>query len=159
MAYNVADYQVAGIPGDTGVGPSTFFEIDARVEGDGVPTMDEARLAVQALLAERFKLRVRRESREMPIYVLIATDDGPKLTPCSDPKTPSSYTPGRITSCNPPIPMARILQFLSMKQVDRLLTRQDWEHPHSSSAGCRRLRSHCQTRRLYCSPRFRNNWD
>jgi bla regulator protein blaR1 len=113
VAFDVADYQVSGIPADKGVGPSNFFEINVRVEHAGVPTMDETRLVVRTLLAERFKLRVRRESSDRPIYVLMATEDGPKLTPCSDPKARSAYTPGRITSCDPPIPMARLLQFFS----------------------------------------------
>ena len=112
-AYDVADYQVAGIPVDKGVGPTNFFEVDARLDGGGVPTLDDTRLVIQALLADRFKLRVHREFQERPIYVLMVTKDGPKSIPCSDPKAPSVYAPGRIRSCNPPIPMPRLLQFFS----------------------------------------------
>lgn len=112
VAYDVADYQVGPLP-DARLGPSNFFEVDARLAGSAVPTMDETRAVVRTVLAERFKLRVRREPQERPIYVLMPTKDGPRLTPCADPKAPSGYTPGRITSCNPPIPMARLVQFLS----------------------------------------------
>jgi uncharacterized protein (TIGR03435 family) len=113
VAYNLADYQLEGIPPDSGVGPANFFEIDVRVAGSDVPTIDEARAVVRDLLAERFRLRVRRESQERPIYLLTIAKDGPRLKPCSDPKAPSGYAPGRISSCNPPIPMPRLLQFLS----------------------------------------------
>lgn len=113
VAYNLADYQVAGIPRDGGVGPADFFEVDARLVGKDVPTVDDARAIVGRLLAERFRLRVRRESQDRSIYVLTVAKDGPRLRPCSDPKAPSGYAPGRIISCNPPIPMPRLLQFLS----------------------------------------------
>ena len=36
---------------------------------------------LQALLAERFKLKVHHEMREMPIYSLVTTKNGPKLQP------------------------------------------------------------------------------
>jgi uncharacterized protein (TIGR03435 family) len=67
----------------------------------------------RGLLAERFRLRAHRESREMPIYMLVATSNGPRLTSCSNPKAGSGYAPGRIVSCDPPLPMPRLLQFLS----------------------------------------------
>ena len=129
IGYEVADYQVAGIPLATGVGPSNFFETDVRLEGGAVPTVDQTRLIVQAVLAERFKLHIHRESQERPIYVLAPTGNGPRLTPCSDPRAPSGYTPGRITSCNPPIPMARLLQFLSSETGRPVLDRTGLKDP------------------------------
>jgi uncharacterized protein (TIGR03435 family) len=36
-----------------------------------------------ALLADRFKVSVHTESREMPIYALVAAKDGPRLTEAS----------------------------------------------------------------------------
>ena len=70
-------------------------------------------MVLRGLLAERFKLRAHPESREMPIYALVTTTNGPRLTPCSDPKASSRYAPGRILGCDPPVPMPRLLQFLS----------------------------------------------
>src|SRR5688572_259085 len=113
VAYDLSDYQVVGIPPETGVGSLNFFEVEVRLAGGDVPSMEETRVVLRGLLAERFKLRAHPESREMPIYVLAATTDGPRLTPCSDPKAQSVYAPGRITSCNTPLTMPRILQFLS----------------------------------------------
>src|SRR5215207_7304693 len=40
IAYNVAEYQVAGIPVDDGVGQANFFEVDVRLQGGGVPTIE-----------------------------------------------------------------------------------------------------------------------
>ncbi len=64
--------------------------------------LDRERLMLQALLAERFKLVIHREIKEMPVYKLVVAKGGPKLqkadieekdcpdrsaTPPPDPKT------------------------------------------------------------------------
>jgi bla regulator protein blaR1 len=48
---------------------------------------------LQKLLAERFNLRLNHESREMPVYNLVVSDSGSKLTP-----TPSSPPPPETPS-------------------------------------------------------------
>jgi uncharacterized protein (TIGR03435 family) len=53
------------------------FDITATYSGAKSPTLDEARLMVQRVLAERFALHAHRETRDMPIYRLVkARDDG-----------------------------------------------------------------------------------
>lgn len=66
---------------------------------------DRMRLMVQALLADRFKLAIHRESKEMPVYELVVGKGGPKLQPAdiqekdcpetstTQPATPSATTP------------------------------------------------------------------
>jgi uncharacterized protein (TIGR03435 family) len=60
---------------------STFYDIDAKFD----PTLykdltDNQRSAmIQALLADRFKLAVHRETRVLPIYTLVVAKGGPKL--------------------------------------------------------------------------------
>ncbi len=44
------------------------FDISAR--SDGRPTKDQMRLMMQALLADRFKLTVHRETRQAPVFAL-----------------------------------------------------------------------------------------
>jgi uncharacterized protein (TIGR03435 family) len=59
------------------------FDIEAKSEGN--PTMEQLRLMVRSLLADRFKLRVHTETKELPAYALvIARNDGrlgPQLRP------------------------------------------------------------------------------
>jgi len=40
---------------------------------------ERMRLMLQALLADRFKLKIRRETKEMPVYALVVAKGGPKL--------------------------------------------------------------------------------
>jgi uncharacterized protein (TIGR03435 family) len=54
-----------------------WYDFEATVEGS--PSDDELRLMFQALLEERFKLKVHRETREMPMYELVVAKNGPKL--------------------------------------------------------------------------------
>jgi len=39
---------------------------------------------LQAILEDRFKLRIRRQTREIPVYVLTVAADGPKLQPFTE---------------------------------------------------------------------------
>jgi uncharacterized protein (TIGR03435 family) len=67
---------------------SAFYEINAIAEGNpSVKTMRGQML--QALLEDRFQLKIHRETREGPVYTLNAARGGPKL---------HSFTEG---SCKP----------------------------------------------------------
>lgn len=50
-------------------------------------------LMAQSMLADRFKLKVHFEQREMPIYELAAAKGGPKLTPAKEPPPESDAPP------------------------------------------------------------------
>jgi bla regulator protein BlaR1 len=113
VAYDVGEYQVTGIPEKQGVGATNFFEVEALVENVTAPGMEAIRLMLRTLLAERFRLQVRRQPVEMPVFVVSPAEGGLKTTACADPKATSSYVPGRIVSCAPPLSMARFAQFLS----------------------------------------------
>jgi uncharacterized protein (TIGR03435 family) len=59
---------------------SDSFDIEARAAG--TPTKDEMRLMVRSLLADRFKLVIRAETREVPIFALVLLkpeQPGPRL--------------------------------------------------------------------------------
>src|SRR6059036_511153 len=70
---------------------SDRFNIVAKIpEGaskDDVPVM------LQNLLIERFKLTVRREKKEIPVYALVAGKNGPKLEKADD-DAPGAGVPG-----------------------------------------------------------------
>lgn len=71
-AYDVRSFQILDVPGWAG---SDRFEVSAKAE-EAVPQA-QMRLMVQRLLADRFGLRVRRETREMDTYELVtARRDG-----------------------------------------------------------------------------------
>jgi len=59
---------------------SERYQITAKAEG--TPGQDMMRgPMLQALLEDRFKVKVRRESREVPAYALTVAKNGPKLQP------------------------------------------------------------------------------
>ena len=58
------------------------YDIQAR--GSGNPNKDQFRLMVQALLADRFKLAVHYETRQVPVFALVLDKPGklgPKIQP------------------------------------------------------------------------------
>jgi uncharacterized protein (TIGR03435 family) len=82
-AYRLQNNQVEG--GANWV-DSERFDIEAKAEGNASQT--QVLLMLQALLAERFKLRMRNETRQLPIYALVmARSDGKigsRLRPSSE---------------------------------------------------------------------------
>jgi bla regulator protein blaR1 len=64
---------------------SEDYAIDAQADGN--PTKDQMRLMMQSLLADRFKLTVHFESKEVPVFALTLVKPGklgPKLLPHSE---------------------------------------------------------------------------
>lgn len=61
------------------------FDIQARAQGN--PTKNQMRLMMQALLADRFKLAIHTESRQLPVFALVLVKSGklgPQLRPHLD---------------------------------------------------------------------------
>ena len=77
-AYNLKNYQLAWASPDTNIG-ETFFDIEAKAEGDAAPKTDEFRQMLQSLLADRFKLKVHHEMRELSVFALVVGKSGPKF--------------------------------------------------------------------------------
>src|SRR4051794_38092776 len=73
IAYDVKSFQISG--------PSTLdterFVITATMPSN--TTKEQFQVMLQNLLAERFKLTLHRESRELPMYSLTVAKNGPKL--------------------------------------------------------------------------------
>jgi uncharacterized protein (TIGR03435 family) len=80
-AFNVRHYQVSFT--GSNVGPdedeNINYDISAVADGSDSPTKDQFRQMLQALLADRFKLKFHRETREMPVYALVVGKNGPKF--------------------------------------------------------------------------------
>ena len=90
-AYDVKNFQI--------VGPSWLdserFEITATMPPE--TTKEQFRLMLQNLLAERFKMAIHRETKELPTYALTVAKGGPKMTE-------SKETPPPADEGNPPPP-------------------------------------------------------
>src|SRR5688572_9860 len=70
--YQLRRFEVEGIPRAM---ENTRFDVDAVPQG--TPGVAEQRQMLQRLLAERFKLALHQETRELPIYTLVkARADG-----------------------------------------------------------------------------------
>jgi uncharacterized protein (TIGR03435 family) len=96
-AWSLKNYQVLGAPRWIF---QDRFEVQATT---GHPaSADEERLMVQRLLAERFGMKVHRESREIPVYVLVVGKNGPKLETAKTPAEPGhrgiNINPGVMTA-------------------------------------------------------------
>ncbi|MGD0444647.1 MAG: TIGR03435 family protein [Edaphobacter sp.] len=85
-AYNLKmEDQISGV---TGPVSNARFDIEAKIDEDTVAALkklsnDESntqrRLLMQGMLADRFKLKVHHETKEMPIYSLVIAKGGFKL--------------------------------------------------------------------------------
>jgi uncharacterized protein (TIGR03435 family) len=88
-AYGVQSYQITG--------PSWLeserFDVVAKIPAG--TTEEQFRLMLQNLLAERFKLAIHQETKELPTYALVVAKGGPKLKESAkeDPNAPAAAPP------------------------------------------------------------------
>jgi uncharacterized protein (TIGR03435 family) len=108
----IDDSQVLGGPAWIDSDP---YDIDARVES---PTdREHMLLMLQALLADRFLLKLHRETKVIQRYVLVVSKNGPNIGPHFHPaETASPTAPGRSPTAKDGLKgytMARLAFFLS----------------------------------------------
>ena len=79
-AYNVPVKRLSGIPNTMG---ENIYDIEAT---GTIPAgllvragEDQIRMMLQTLLADRFKMAIHKETKEMPVYALVVARGGPKL--------------------------------------------------------------------------------
>jgi uncharacterized protein (TIGR03435 family) len=79
LAYDLKDYEVVN------AGPkwveSDLFAVDAKAANGSARTTEQVRFMVQNLLAERFKLVIRREVRDIPGYTMVFARADQRLGP------------------------------------------------------------------------------
>ncbi len=94
-AYDVKNFQITG--------PAWFdtdwFEVTATMPPE--TTREQFRLMLQNLLAERFKLALHRETKELPIYTLVVAKGGPRMKESGEVPPPKD---GGDPSSPPPVP-------------------------------------------------------
>jgi uncharacterized protein (TIGR03435 family) len=101
-AYRVQDSQIVGGPDWIG---TDRFDIEAKAPGN--PTQGELQLMLRALMADRFKLTVHNETRELPVYGLtLARADGRLGAQLRRSETDCSAAPGVTRGTPPPAPAA-----------------------------------------------------
>ena len=132
--YRLLDHQLVGGPDWIN---TSRFDFDARAEtGTRTPSRAAAditpselmRLMIQSLLEDRFQLKVHRESRELPVFMLGVAKDGSKLQPTIEGRpgpggltagsARSSGTPAGIEMSGSGISISRLINMLSGR-VDR----------------------------------------
>jgi uncharacterized protein (TIGR03435 family) len=98
-AYGVKGYQILG-PGwlDT-----KRYDVTAKIPPD--TSKEQFALMLQNLLAERFKLTLHHETKDLPLYELQVAKNGPKMKPyVADPNAPPPPAPGEAPG---PPPMGK----------------------------------------------------
>jgi uncharacterized protein (TIGR03435 family) len=65
-------FQISGLPGWA---DSEWFDVEGRAP-ISTPSKDQFRLMIQSLLADRFKLAIHHEQRQLPIYELVLAKPG-----------------------------------------------------------------------------------
>jgi uncharacterized protein (TIGR03435 family) len=101
-AYHVYDFQVTG-PGWI---DSDRYDLEAKVSGEAPASHVQLRIMLQRLLADRFSLSVRRESKQMPVFMLEAAKGESRLLPSKRPDSPvvfRVFQRRQITAENAPL--------------------------------------------------------
>jgi len=91
FSYQLKENQLSGLPAWA---ESERFDVTAKPESGAGTSTDELRARVRALLAERFALSMHKETKELPIYVLVIAKNGPKLAPSKGNADLDSPPPG-----------------------------------------------------------------
>jgi uncharacterized protein (TIGR03435 family) len=121
LAYNVKTAQISGGPQWLG---SDGYDIAAKA-ADPNTNLDQLRPMLQTLLENRFQLKVHRETKEMPIYVLMLAKNASKLPEAKDggcvkmepgSPPPPPPTPGQL----PPILCGGFLRAPNLLQAGKV---------------------------------------
>jgi uncharacterized protein (TIGR03435 family) len=110
-------------------GKTTEFDIVALLP-TGTPAYTERQVErgeapeiqrmLQTMLAERFKLVLKREARDMPVYVLSAAPGGPRLTPAKE-RPATVERDGGVRPANPTSMSTGLSRFPDCARLRRLI--------------------------------------
>ncbi len=89
-AYQLKRYQIVGP--DWMNADDASYDIEAKAPTG--TSRAEVRLMLQRLLAERLQVKVHRESRMLPVYELVVSRKGPKLSPPKETKDTGFWSEG-----------------------------------------------------------------
>jgi uncharacterized protein (TIGR03435 family) len=116
IAFDLPLQRISGFPDWDG---PNRFDVQAKVDDPSTATEAELYSMLQAFMTERFKLTLHRESKEMPIFSLVAGKSGPKNLHPSE-QIGESMTPSGGSLVFQGYTMQNLAEFLSMMPgVDR----------------------------------------
>jgi uncharacterized protein (TIGR03435 family) len=118
IAYRVKDFQISGGPDWIGI---DHYDVSARAPAGFIPTGQQMQPMLQALLADRFRLKLHRETREMPAFAIVVGKGGPKLTASILPDSRISIGHGIFTGQK--IDMAGLADALAMESDRTIVDR------------------------------------
>jgi uncharacterized protein (TIGR03435 family) len=95
-AYGVKSYQIEGPDWLN----SDKFDIIAKIPAE--TTKEQHKLMLQNLLAERFKLTLHHQTKELPMYALVVGKGGPKMKPSDE--EPAAASKEEAPNAPPPPP-------------------------------------------------------
>lgn len=86
------DIEITGLPGWA---TSDGYDVQAQPEAGVTPTQQQTQEMLQSMLADRFQLKIHRETKDAPIYHLVVGKDGVKMKLAEDqtPLTPPAPPP------------------------------------------------------------------
>jgi uncharacterized protein (TIGR03435 family) len=87
-AYRVQGFQITGGPDWV---RSQRYDVEAKAEGN--PSMAQIQIMIQRLLADRFHLAIRRETKTSPLYALVINKNGIKFRMSGDAQCPEGAGP------------------------------------------------------------------
>lgn len=116
FAYDVRTFQVVGGPQWCDSEP-----YDVTAKADGAPGPEKLRLMIQALLADRFGLKLRPETRVQPIYELVIGNKGTNLKEVAGPGRGIRLGKGELHAYG--VPMATLANVLSTYLGRRVVDR------------------------------------
>jgi uncharacterized protein (TIGR03435 family) len=88
-AYQVQQFQISGGPSWIA---SDRFDVEAKTE-DQKADYAHLRLMLQSLLEDRFKVKLHRDTKELPVYSLVVAKGGPKIRLSPDQTSPDAHGP------------------------------------------------------------------
>jgi uncharacterized protein (TIGR03435 family) len=101
LAYGVDGAYVQGAPNWLG---AQLYDIEAKVDGNALLTLEQMRPLLQNLLEQRFHLTIHREQKEVSGYALVVAKGGPKLQTAKGGEQPYGYIlPDGLQDQNAPI--------------------------------------------------------
>ncbi len=116
VAYSVQQSQVMG-------GPKWIsfdkFDIEGEPDVPGMPDMQQQKILIQKLLADRFALKFHRESKDMSAYVLTVAKNGPKMQKDDSNGVPTLYFPQLGTFFVRDATMDEVAQVIQLTVFDR----------------------------------------